>query len=342
MQIELRTQVIEPQRKAFRHLVERYGDRPSSRYEEGSIDLQGVTNFHYRPLWGPDKDIYSPDYSVFKLTDTYSFLDPRQYYYAPYVAARADLHEAFGSTLAYLEKRGLLGRLSPAWTSLVADVLLPLRHYEGAAQMVFSHAARFGWGTTITQCFSYAGFDRIGIAQILSRVGIALGEGAAEPLALAKTTWLQDDEFQPLRKHIEQILVEADWGKGIVALDMTDQLLYGLFYGALDDAALGDGAGAYSLIAQHLSTWFADHRRWLDHLYRTWTSDPELGAENARLLGEAAEAGLVAAREAIAPIAAKIDTLVDAGATATLDELVAATRNALAALGAATQEVEQS
>jgi phenol hydroxylase P1 protein len=342
MQIELRTQVIEPRRKAFRHLVERYGDRPSSRYEEGSIDVQGVTNFHYRPLWGPDKDIYSPDYSVFKLTDTYSFLDPRQYYYAPYVAARADLHEAFGSTLSYLEKRGLLSRLSPAWTSLIADVLLPLRHYEGAAQMVFSNAARFGWGTTITQCFSYAGFDRIGNAQILSRVGIAVGEGTAEPLALAKTTWLQDDEFQPLRKHIEQILVESDWGKAVVALDVTDQLLYGLFYTALDDTALGDGAGAYSLVAQHLSGWFADQRRWLDHLYKTWTADPELGAENARLLGEAVEAGLVAAQAAIAPIAAKVDTLVDAGATATLEELVASTRNSLASLGAALKEVEPS
>ena len=29
----------------------RYGDRPASRYEEGSIDIQPVENLHYRPLY---------------------------------------------------------------------------------------------------------------------------------------------------------------------------------------------------------------------------------------------------------------------------------------------------
>jgi phenol hydroxylase P1 protein len=65
VQFELRTQVIEPQRKTFHHLIDRYGDRPASRYEEGTIDLQATANYHYRPLWGPDKEIYDPAYSVF-------------------------------------------------------------------------------------------------------------------------------------------------------------------------------------------------------------------------------------------------------------------------------------
>ena len=42
MQIELRTQVIEPRRKTFQHLIDRYGDRPASRYEEGTVDLLGM------------------------------------------------------------------------------------------------------------------------------------------------------------------------------------------------------------------------------------------------------------------------------------------------------------
>lgn len=104
MQIELRAQVIEPQRKTFQHIVERYGGRPASRYEEGTIDLQGVVNFHYKALWAPAKEIYSPDFSALKLTDPYSYMDPRQFYYAPHVTSRADLHEAFGATLGYLER----------------------------------------------------------------------------------------------------------------------------------------------------------------------------------------------------------------------------------------------
>lgn len=333
MQIELRTQVIEPSRKTFTHLVERYGDRPSSRYEEGTINLQGVVNFHYKPLWAPDKEIYSPDFSALKLADPYSYMDPRQFYYAPYVTARADHHEAFGATLGYLEKRGMFDRLPDAWADLVQNVVLPLRHYEAAAQMVSAHAARFGWGTSVTQCFTYAAFDRIGNAQILSRVGISFGGGTAEPLSLAKTAWLEDATWQPLRKHIELTLVEMDWGKGMVALDVTDRVIYELLYSHLDDAALSAGAGSYSLVAQHLSSWFADQRKWFDPLYKAWVTDPEYGATNTEVLAQVVGATLETCRAALAPVAATADGLVAAGTTDALGAAIDKARAAYVALG---------
>ena len=54
MEYELRQQVIEPRRKTFQNLVDRYGDKPASRYLEASIDIQPTENFHYRPLWEPE------------------------------------------------------------------------------------------------------------------------------------------------------------------------------------------------------------------------------------------------------------------------------------------------
>ncbi len=335
MQFELRTQVIEPQRKTFQHLIERNGDRPASRYEEGSIGIQAMTNFHYRPLWGPDKDIYSPDYSVLKLTDPYSFTDPRQFYYAGYVSSRADMHEAFGSTLDYLDKRGMFDRLPEAWKDLFQDVVLPLRHYEGAAQMISANACRFGWGTTTTQCFAYAAFDRIGNAQILSRVGISFAGGTAEALGRAKTDWLEEPAFQELRKATELMLVNQDWGTAMVALDVTDQLIYALLYDCLDEAAINAGAGSYSLVAQHLSGWFTDQRRWFDALYKAWANDPEAGESNRAEIAGAANAALVTAQAALAPIAAKADALVQAGATEGLACAVEAVKTKLAGLGVA-------
>ena len=84
------------QRKTFTHLVKRYGDRPASRYEEGTIDIQAKENFHYRPLWDPEHDIYDEAFSAFRLTDPYSFTDPRQFYYAPYVTSRAAMARCRG------------------------------------------------------------------------------------------------------------------------------------------------------------------------------------------------------------------------------------------------------
>ncbi len=338
MQFELRTQVIEPERKTFQHLVDRYGDRPASRYEEGTIDLQATTNFHYRPLWAPEIDIYSPDYSVLKLTDAYAYTDPRQYYYAPYVTSRADLHEAFGNTLTYLEKRGMFDRLPAGWHAVVAEVVLPMRHWEAAAQMVSSNAARFGWGTTITQCAAYAAFDRIGNAQMLSRAGISFGGGTADSLTAAKQLWLDDASLQPLRRLAEETLVERDWGTAMVSLDVTDQLLYSLLYQHLDDAAITAAAGPYSLVAQHLSGWFTDQRRWLDALYKAWVADPEHGDANRTALHATVTAALAAGEAALAPVAVRLDELVDAGCREALAASVARVRDHLTGLGITAEE----
>jgi len=338
VQYELRTQVIEPKRKTFDNLVARYGDRPASRYQEGSIDIQATENFHFRPLWAPDKEIYDETFSVLRLTDPYSFLDPRQYYYAPYVTSRAGMFDAFSATLDYLEERGMFERLPEAWAELFQTVVLPLRHYESAAQMVSCDTARFGMGTTITQCAAYAAFDRVGNAQLISRVGISLGGGSADLLATAKTCWLEDDSLQPLRRLAEELLVERDWGKTLVALDVTDQLLYPLLFTHLDEAALNGGAGSYSLIAQHLSKWFKDQRRWLDALYRAWTTDPELGETNKVLLAEIVEAAIVNAQGAAKSIAAQADRLVAVGCTAAVDESVVNFREFFQALGVPVKE----
>ena len=93
----------------------------------GSFDIQAKENLHYRPLWDLSKEIYDESFSVLRLTDPYSFTDPRQYYYAPYVTSRAGTSDAFGATLAYLESRDLLERLPAGWKDLLAQLVIPLR-----------------------------------------------------------------------------------------------------------------------------------------------------------------------------------------------------------------------
>ena len=341
MQYELRTQVIEPSRRTFTHLVDRYGDRPASRYEEGTIDVQAVEHFHYRPLWGPDLEQYAPEYSALRLTDPYSFTDPRQLYYAPYVASRASMQEAFGKTLDYLQSRDLLARMPEGWQALVADVLLPLRHYEAGAQLITIEGARFCYGTTIDQCCTYAAFDRIGNAQLLSRVGLVIGGGSDESLAAAKQAWLGAPALQGLRRLEEELLVERDWGTELVTLDLADRLLYGLMFQFLDEAALMGGAGAYSLVAQHLSTWFADQRRWVDALHRAWLDDPELADANRAALQGVLDARWGQIVEAVSDLAADVDARVSAGAVDAVRDQAAAVSTHLSGLGLTVPEVSR-
>lgn len=280
MQYELRYNVIEPKRNSYQNVIDRLGDQPATRYQEATLDVEPRENFHYRPTWIQDRELYDARYSALRLADPYAYADPRNFYYTPYVTNRAALHDEFGKTLGYLEERGLLGKLPAGWHEVLATVVIPLRHYESGAQLATVAGARFAYGTSLEQCCTYAAFDRIGNAQMLSRVGIAVGNGTAAALTAAKEQWLDGEHLQPLRRLVEEIMVVDDWAEGLLAIDHVDTLLYPLIYAGLDEQALLSGAGAYSLFAQHLTTWYADQRKWLDALVTTWKNDPDHGAAN--------------------------------------------------------------
>jgi phenol/toluene 2-monooxygenase (NADH) P1/A1 len=314
VQFELRQQVIEPLRQTFTPLVKRYGDRPATRYEEGSVGIQSTEHFHYRPLWDPQHDIYDADYTALKLSDPDAYTDPRQFYYTPYVVNRAALHEAFGRNLSYVVDRGLLTKMPQAWQDLVAKTVLPLRYYESGGQLISVEGGRFAYGTTIEQVFTYASFDRIGNAQILSRIGIALGENSDAVLATTKPAWMDDPNLQGLRRLVEELLVEPDWALSNIGLDLSDRLIFPLLTAHLDEAALLGGAGAYSLLIQQLGVWWTDQRKWLDPLISAWVNDTEYGKANTEVLQATVARYLPQVTAAVIDLAQEMDAIADVGA----------------------------
>jgi phenol hydroxylase P1 protein len=307
MGYELRTNTIEPRRASYDPLVERFGDKPASRYQEGTYGMQPMENFHYRPFWDPEHEIYDPDFSAVKLADPYSYSDPRQYYYNTWVSARAADYDAFGRTLKYLEDRLMFDGLPEDWHSVVVRCLLPLRHYEAGGQLISINACRFAWGTSISQAASYAAFDRIGNAQLLSMIGLAVGGGGAAKLHEAKELWLHDVQLQGLRQLIEEALVEKDWVSGMLALELADAQIYPLMYRHLDERSIYEGAGAYSLLAQHFATWYTDQQKWVTPLLKAWVNDPEHGHANAATLGEMVQHWLPQASAAVGKLASNIE-----------------------------------
>ncbi|MGB3696627.1 MAG: phenol 2-monooxygenase [Gordonia sp. (in: high G+C Gram-positive bacteria)] len=312
MQFELRYQTIEPKRQTYQNIIERFGDEPATRYQEATLDIEPRENFHYRPTWTADHELYDANFTALKLTDPYEFADPRGFYYTPYVTNRAALHDEFGKTLAYLENRGLLAKLPAGWATVLTDVVVPLRHYEAGAQLVSVAGSRFAYGTSLSQCASFAAFDRIGNAQMLSRAGIAAGGGTADVLKSAKQAWMSAEHLQPLRRLVEEIMIVDDWAEGLLAVDLVDRLLYPALYSGLDDRALLGGAGAYSLFAQYLTTWFADQRKWLDVLIKTWRADPEHGPDNIAVLDRIEATWSPRAQEAVDALVGVVDTNIGA------------------------------
>lgn len=136
MNIDIQAEALTPRRQTFSYLARRFGaDRPASRYEEATFDVQPTTNFHYRPLYAPEFEIFDPRRTRIAMRDWYVFKDPRQFYYATYNVSRAAMQAAFDSKLAFVEKSALLDLVEPGWRETMASALLLMRHCEWGANL---------------------------------------------------------------------------------------------------------------------------------------------------------------------------------------------------------------
>lgn len=302
MSIEIKTATVETLRNTFSHTRRRFGDKVASRYQEASFDIEAATNFHYRPLWQPDKLLNDASRTAVVMADWYSVSDPRQYYYGAYVQARAKMQENAEHDYAFCEKRDMLASLSPQHRELITRLLLPLRHAELGANMNNSNIAADGFGTSVTQMHMFQAMDRLGIAQYLTRIGMMLDGGDVQLLAQAKQQWLSEPAWQGLRRYVEDSLVIRDWFELAVAQNLvSDGLLYPLMFQRLDEQWMASGAGQVGMLTEFMRLWFAESQRWVDALVKTVVG--ESAGNRARVQGWV-DHWRGRAFEALAPLAA--------------------------------------
>ncbi|UVJ46023.1 aromatic/alkene monooxygenase hydroxylase subunit beta [Pseudomonas sp. LS1212] len=302
MSVEIKTTTAQTIRNTFSHTRRRFGDKPASRYQEASFDLESATNFHYKPLWQPDKLLNDATRTAVVMADWYSVSDPRQFYYGAYVQTRAKMQENAEHDYAFCEKRNLLAGLDATTRQQLACILLPLRHAELGANMNNSSIAADGFGTSLTQMHMFHAMDRLGIAQYLSRIGLMLDDGDIGLLAEARQQWLSDPAWQGLRRYVEDSLVIKDWFELSLAQNLvSDGLLYPLLFQKFDEQLCARGAGQVGMLTEFMRLWFTESQRWVDALVRTVIN--ESPANLALVQGWVDRLSLTAV-EALRPLAA--------------------------------------
>jgi phenol/toluene 2-monooxygenase (NADH) P1/A1 len=81
--IDLQAREIKALRTTYTHVARYVGaDKAPTRYQEATFGAQPTANFHYRPTWEPEYELFDASRSAIKLADWYVLRDPRQYYYA--------------------------------------------------------------------------------------------------------------------------------------------------------------------------------------------------------------------------------------------------------------------
>ncbi|MBR0565375.1 aromatic/alkene monooxygenase hydroxylase subunit beta [Azoarcus sp. L1K30] len=270
MHIDLRTVTIKPLRHTFDNIARRIGaDKPASRYQEGTLDMQQTANFHYRPTWDPAHDIYDASRTALKMADWYAFKDPRQFYYGAYTLARARQQDTAEANFDFVEGRGLAATLTQALGDTVLKLLVPLRHVAWGSNMNNASICAYGYGTAFTQPCIYQAMDQLGIAQYLTRVGLLLGD--VDTLDEGKRAWMEDDAWQGLRRYVEDSFVLKDPFELFVAQNVAlDGLLYPLVYETIiDDVLSSRGGTPVAMLTQFMTDWFGETRKWVDATMKT-------------------------------------------------------------------------
>ncbi|MTJ83328.1 MAG: phenol hydroxylase [Telmatospirillum sp.] len=318
MTIDIKTQVIQPKRQTFKHVADRLGgDRAASRYEEATFDLQPDVNFHYRPLWAPQFEQFDRRRTAIVMRDWYDLKDPRQYYYATYNIARARQQEAADSAMEMVERRRLLDVIPADWLETVRFCLLPLRHYEWGANLNNAAITAFGWGAALTAASCFAMGDRLGMAQLLGRIGLLLGGNTETALIAAKTRWVEDPAWQGLRRMVEDSFVTEDIFELFVAQNMAmDAMVLGLVHDHFGAECDRRGATAIPLLLGFAAEWREDNARWVDHVVRVAAAE---GPENRALISRWAADWSARAADALAPVATHV--LGTAGGARAMEDL---------------------
>jgi phenol hydroxylase P1 protein len=312
MTVQIKTIDLAPRRHTFAHIARRFGeDKPASRYQEATYDIQPTVNFHYKPLWEPDYDIYDLRKTAVVMQDWYKPLDPRQYYYATYNIARANMNQAAERNFTFAEDQNLLGKISEDAKAAIRRGLLPLRHLHWGSNMNMTEICQRGYGTAITAPCIFSAGDHLGMAQYISRIGLLLDNQTGTSLDEAKQTWLHDAAWQEIRRLIEDTFVERDWFHLFVAQTLgVNAIILPLVYKNAE-AAWGNAALVVALLTEFMNDWRADESRWSDAVIKTIVAE---SAENKTLVSGWAKHWIARAADAAKPLSAAL--LNDGGAAA--------------------------
>ena len=301
MTVDLHAREIQPLRQTYAHVAHYIGgDKPASRYQEATLGAQPATNFHYRPTWDPEHELFDASRSAVKLADWYVLRDPRQFYYATWTTTRARQQDAMESNYQFVDSRGLIAKVPDAVRAEACDVLMPLRHVAWGGNMNNCSICAYGWGTAFTAPAMFHAMDHLGAAQYLTRLGLALDEPGV--LEAGRNTWLNDPRWQVLRRYVEDTLVLKDPFELFVAQNLAlDAQLYPLIYGRfVDDHLALRGGTAVAMLTAFMPEWHDESARWIDAVVKTAAAESDA---NRQLISEWTRAWADRAQAALAPVA---------------------------------------
>lgn len=277
MELNIASVEIEPKRHTFGHVARRLGeDRPASRYEEAMYDAQPTENFHYRPQWEPEFEIYDKNRTKIKMNDWYDLLDPRKFHYMSYVSTRATQNAGNEQSFDFIDKRGLVNFIKKDNLEKVYEFLTPLRHYEYGGNMNNLAITDRVYGTAMMSACLFQAEDKLGMAQHLTKIVLLLSDNDVAKLDAGKDDWLNSAKWQGLRKAVENSLVVKDPIRLFIKQNVVfDGFVIPLMVNEFSKEMAKNEEMVVPMLTEFITTWYEETIKWLDSVTKVMASESD-------------------------------------------------------------------
>lgn len=318
-------------RRTWSRFTER---KAPTEYEFVSHDL----HWHYKPGQVPWE--MAPDHvwnrwyienrndSPFTCSDWNTFRDPDMLVYRTYVKMQDEAETYVDGVIDDHEVREAYGTLSEEWLHALSEGYTPFRYVGHALLMAATYVMSMAPSSYISNAAAFQGGDELRRIQRIAYQTRQLqlhhpvrGFGDDRP------RWESGESWQPLRRVLERLLAERDWGKAFAQLNfVVKPAVDAVFNEVVADAAEANDDGLTAMMHRNLHLDTLRSRRWSTALVNTAIEDspgnrPVLAGWIAEAVTETteavAQAGTLLSTSA-APVAADevrkaVGEVIDAG-----------------------------
>ncbi|HEY8639265.1 MAG TPA: hypothetical protein VIL53_02035 [Solirubrobacterales bacterium] len=291
------------------------GRRPTL-YEDVTIDTQPSVKRHMDRGWlvnfEDGRGTWWEDSTRLRCGDWYDFRDPGMEWERPYYQKGSAAEHQIEAAVQSAREDRLFEDFSPEWVDFLRRNLQIPAFVEHGLWLATAVTARDCLSDSIAHCLVIEAAMKQRQAQALVLYGMDLeGELGGFEMEAAKSGFLEEEAWQPLRRCLERLATVTDWGEIIVAANACLEPLVGVMLRRellLRSAPANGDVVTPTLMgaAQHEWDWV---REWTVELIRFVTADEEHGRANRELVSAWLEDWLGEAREAAQALEPVFDQL---------------------------------
>jgi toluene monooxygenase system protein E len=212
--------------------------------------------------------------SPLRANDWERYRDPRETTYSRYVGLQRAKETFVDGLLEWISETQYDERLSMAWVRTLEQILPVLRYPVHGLQMVAAYVGQLAPASRIVISGLLQTGDEIRRVQRLAYRMRQLQDSHPGFGEGSKATWQDDPTWQPLREHVEKLLVTYDWGEAFVALNLVLKPMFdAMFTTHLGRLAAHGNDEALGKLLFSLAEDCRWHRDWSVALVRTACED---------------------------------------------------------------------